>query len=233
MHNPPQYAVTNYKGMGATHIESLNHLTDNSVVPRYPTGGDYKMHPDGAMYPGKGCRIQDITDGTSHTILCVETMDNSSSVWTYGTDVTLVGLPTTKGTGAIGQFTQSGSGSPAYWAPQGFTGGWTETGQAWHPTPAYTAYRTFLAFNFSPTGADAGTYPTFATNASPTEEADWPPTTPTSNTPNYGPSSGHPTIVNHLMADGSVWSLHKDIDVSAYMFLITKAGGDPRESGRN
>ena len=57
------------------------------------------------MYPGKGCRIQDITDGPSHTILCVETMDNSSSVWTYGTDVTLVGLPTTKGIGAIGHFT--------------------------------------------------------------------------------------------------------------------------------
>ena len=51
------------------------------------------MHPDGAMYPGNGCRIQDLTDGTAHTILCVETIDNTASVWTYGTDVTLVGLP--------------------------------------------------------------------------------------------------------------------------------------------
>ncbi len=50
---------------------------------------------------------------------------------------------------------------------------------------------------------------------------------PTSNQPAYGPSSDHATIVNHLMADGSVHSLSKQIDVSAYMFLITRNGSDP------
>ena len=45
--------------------------------------------------------------------------------------------------------------------------------------------------------------------------------------PVYGPSSGHSAIVNHLMADGSVHCLSKQIDCSAYMFLITKNGSDP------
>ena len=45
------------------------------------------------MYPGNGCRLLDITDGPTHTIICVETMDDTASVWTYGTDATLVGLP--------------------------------------------------------------------------------------------------------------------------------------------
>ncbi len=51
------------------------------------------MHPDGGMFPGLGTRISDIADGTAHTILCVETIDDTQSVWTLGTDVTLVGLP--------------------------------------------------------------------------------------------------------------------------------------------
>ena len=51
------------------------------------------MHPDGGMFPGLGTRIADITDGMAHTIMCVETIDDTQSVWTLGSDVTLVGLP--------------------------------------------------------------------------------------------------------------------------------------------
>ena len=84
---------TNYKGMGATHMQSLNHVLGKGT-PMYPPKGPYDMHPDGAMYPGKGNRLSDLIDGTSHTILCVETIDDQASVWTYGSDATLVGLPT-------------------------------------------------------------------------------------------------------------------------------------------
>ncbi len=137
--NPPQYAVTNYKGMGATHIGSLNCVTSSSPSPgpAYPTGSSSStnsMHPDGAMYPGTGCRIQDLTDGTAHTILCVETIDNTSSVWTYGTDVTLVGLPTSGGSttpsGTV-TFSNKVNGNPvAYYAPDGFMGSWDDAGKA-------------------------------------------------------------------------------------------------------
>jgi hypothetical protein len=43
----------------------------------------------------------------------------------------------------------------------------------------------------------------------------------------YGPSSHHNAAVNHLFVDASAHSLSTDIDVSAYMFLITRDGGDP------
>jgi len=43
----------------------------------------------------------------------------------------------------------------------------------------------------------------------------------------YGPSSRHPGVVNHLFADGSVHGISKNIDVATYMFLITRAGGEP------
>jgi hypothetical protein len=87
-----------------------------------------------------------------------------------------------------------------------------------------------LSFNFSPNGADANSYGTFQTGATLTsitganggtiqESAP--------NTPLYGPSSGHPSIVNHLMGDASVHSLNKQMDVAAYTFLITRNGGDP------
>jgi hypothetical protein len=45
----------------------------------------------------------------------------------------------------------------------------------------------------------------------------------------YGPSSDHPGVVNHIMADGSGHSLSTRIDVAIYMFLITRAGADPNE----
>ncbi|NLE37019.1 MAG: DUF1559 domain-containing protein [Pirellulaceae bacterium] len=43
----------------------------------------------------------------------------------------------------------------------------------------------------------------------------------------HGPSSHHPGLVNHLLADGSVRSVTDDIDPRVYMWLITRAGGEP------
>ncbi len=43
----------------------------------------------------------------------------------------------------------------------------------------------------------------------------------------YGPSSHHPGVVNHLFADGTVRTIHTEVDTATYMFLITRAGGDP------
>ncbi len=43
----------------------------------------------------------------------------------------------------------------------------------------------------------------------------------------HGPSSEHPGMVNHLLADASVKSVSDDIDPTLYMHLITRAGGEP------
>ena len=45
--------------------------------------------------------------------------------------------------------------------------------------------------------------------------------------PRCGPSSGHTSGVNHLMGDGSAKTIARDIDVSVYFFLCTRAGRDP------
>jgi hypothetical protein len=126
--------------------------------------------------------------------------------------------------------------------PQGFTGSFDDLGNMavssqGSQNSQYTQYRTFLQFNFSPTGADVGTYPQFQTgnqqvsNLQGLNNSTYAGTSGSggaqSNTPAYGPSSGHSGVVVHLMADGSVHSLSKTIDVSAYMFLITRNGSDP------
>ena len=124
-----------------------------------------------------------------------------------------------------------------YWGP--FGAEYTAAGNTYNPF--VTPLRTFLAFDFQ--HKDAGTYAIYASNtnngnyrmAAPT--GNWPtsavptvlnpiPTTYTDN-PSFGPSSGHPGGVNHLMGDGSVKTLARDIDVATYWFLITRAGHDP------
>ena len=206
---------TNYKGMGATHMQSLKVNQGQTPLYEPAVAG---IHPDGAMSPAtasfSGNRQADLADGTTHTILCAETIDNVGSVWTYGTDVTLVGLPTT-GDGATnpaGGTTGSAISSIVntsypYYYPAGYNGQFDANG-------ALQAFRTFLAFNFAPSAADANSYPTFGM-------------TPYAI---YGPSAGHPTTINHLMGDGSVQAINKKADVAAYMFSITKNGGDPNYS---
>jgi prepilin-type N-terminal cleavage/methylation domain-containing protein len=43
----------------------------------------------------------------------------------------------------------------------------------------------------------------------------------------HGPSSCHPSVVNHLLGDGSVRSVSDGIDATLYMHLITRDGGEP------
>ena len=89
---PPKYAFTNYKAMGASCKSSL-------LMASVPTGtapyGTSSIHPDGAVFPGSGSRAADILDGLSHTILIMETIDDSFSIWMLGSQCTLTGLPQT------------------------------------------------------------------------------------------------------------------------------------------
>ena len=79
-----------------------------------------------------------------------------------------------------------------------------------------TGLRTFLMYDFSPSGpkTDVGKY----------EDPGWSKTPPA-----YGPSSMHPSVAIVAFADGSVLALSKQCDAANLFFLITKSGNDPLE----
>jgi Tfp pilus assembly protein PilE len=217
---PPRglgHAVTNYKALGATSIESLLVSLDPDSPPPY---GDKSRHPGGVLFPvEKGIKIDEIKDGLANTVMITETMDYKASTWIAGSDVNLVGMD--KGPG----YFQYQSQNAIYWAPAGFNGKFYSQAAS-----AVQSMRTYLAYDFhtecvferksayeKPSklisvkkGKDVGTYPSGV-----------------GRTPDYGPSSNHLGVVNHLFCDGSVHSLRKDIDYAAYFFAITRDNGDP------
>ena len=196
--NPPQFAFTNYKAVGASTRNSLLMAADSSLTPPY---GVATMHPDGAIYSSdKNLPIADLKDGTSHTITIMETIDDTNSRWMVGTEATMVGLP---------QASPAGSApSPPYkyFAPAGFDNTFGESSAI-----ATAGLRTFLSYDFSPSGADVGKY----------EDPGW------AKPPAYGPSSAHPEVEIVAMGDGSVMALSKKVDAANLFFLITKDNNDP------
>jgi type II secretory pathway pseudopilin PulG len=206
------HAVTNYKALGATSMESLLVSIDPDSPPPY---GDKSKHPDGVLFPAEsGLKIDDIKDGLANTIMLVETLDYKASTWIAGSDVNLVGM------NKAPSYTQYKDQNTSFWAPLDFNGKFYR-----QATPGIQSLKTYMSFDFNPVqymdhdenakptpaGKDVGTYPAGV-----------------GRTPAYGPSSGHPGIVNHLFCDGSVHSLRKDIDYAAYFFLITRDNGDKR-----
>jgi type II secretory pathway pseudopilin PulG len=197
--NPPTFAFTNYKAVGASTRNSLLMALDPTLTPPYGTS---KMHPDGAIYPSdKNLPISDLKDGTSHTIIIMETIDDTNSRWMVGAEATMVGLPQAS--------SPTGSTPVApnmFFAPPGFDGKFGEGSAV-----ATSGLRTFLDYDFSPAGADTGKY----------EDPGW------SKPPAYGPSSAHPSVVIVTMGDGSVMALNKKVDAANLFFLITKDGDEP------
>ena len=161
---PQWVAITNYKAMGATTRDSLAMVANPKAKPPYGTmesnPGGVPLHPDGAICPGKDIPLASILDGLSHTIMTMETMDEAASRWTVGKEVTLVGLP--QKSSPRGEKPQA---PYDYFAPPGFDKTW---GQDSGVTKA--GLRTFLSYDFSPAGPDAGKYedPGFCKNRRPT-----------------------------------------------------------------
>jgi type II secretory pathway pseudopilin PulG len=197
---PSQSAgITNYKAMGATTRGSLVMAVNPQATPPY---GTVPLHPDGAIFPGTGTRAADVLDGLSHTIFTLETMDEAASRWMVGKEATLVGMPQSSSpTGTTPQ------PSLFYFAPPGYDGTWGSDSAV-----SKAGLRTFLSYDFSPKGADAGKYEDPGFGQTP---------------PAYGPSSMHPGVVVCGMGDGSTQAISKQIDAANLFFLITKNGSDP------
>ncbi len=200
-------ALTNYKVMGATHFQSLwvndtYWRTVPNTLPIWPG-----KHPDGACFPGSRLTFTNFkSDGAAHTILAVETIEPIRARWALGWEATVVGLPTViPGYSPPDAVTfRNDYDYGRYWHPTGFNGKFTkdESGIALN----YPEFRTHLGrqdyqnFWYLPTGF-------------------WP--------MQYGPRSQHRNVTNHLFVDGSVHGIMNDIDVAAYMFMITRESGDP------
>jgi type II secretory pathway pseudopilin PulG len=205
--------LTNYKAMGATCWSALTVVINQGQGPyQLPQGIPYQsIFPDGGLFPGSGLGVADLVDGTAHTILVCETIDNTYSRWTFGTDVTMVSVPNAVVQGAVNT-----GGLFSYYHPSWYDGSFNGQAAAQQSPPA----RPWIAYNFSPTGGqDCGSY----------EDTGQLITVKTlqATQPAYGPSSGHGGVVNHLFADGSVLGISTRIDPTAIWFLTTRNGGDP------
>jgi prepilin-type N-terminal cleavage/methylation domain-containing protein len=238
-------AVTNYKAMGASNMDSLTYCLPSSATAN-PYGTAVPLvssqHPDGACYPGKQNRIADFMDGTAHTILAVETMDfsgipatpsTSCSAWFSGASCTLVGTAKT-GTNMGGTVlsyvaaSTTSSGFP-FITPGGFNGKYEAEGGC-------QTLRTYLAYDF--VSVDAGSYPDPNIGPTPTQKVgiignNGPAKGAALGSYNSyacGPSSGHPSVVNHLFGDAAVRTIRKDVDFAMYFFAITRNNGDPAPS---
>ena len=133
-------ALTNYKVMGATHLESLEVASSQraGAQPGYLADKKTTRHPDGACYPASTLKFASFgRDGTAHTILTVETMEDQCARWTVGREAALVGLPP-EITYAMYQNT--------YYAPSGFDGHYGD-GSALPPQ-----WKTYLAYDYDQGG---------------------------------------------------------------------------------
>jgi prepilin-type N-terminal cleavage/methylation domain-containing protein len=158
-------------------------------------------NPDGAMPPvktsGAGTRISDLQDGASHTILLTETQETTNSSHSAA-GRWAVGSEVFLCGMTAGQLGTATSAS-GYWAPAGYNG-----------TLGSGSGRPYLNYHFVTVATDTYEAPSSIGTA-----------------PFWGPSAGHPSVVNHLLGDGSVQPLNKNLYIEVYFFLITKNNGDP------
>ncbi len=196
----PLEAISNYKVMAATNILSQA-IASTSPTPAgsLPYAQSDPTTPDGACYPGSKLSFNNFSgDGTSHTIIVVESSEQKCARWTFGQEQCLVGLPTNV-TYAYP------TGVTSYYAPTGFTPGAYD-----QSSTVSKAFKTYLAFVYTPTnlyvdnGLDSPKYPI-----------------------QNGPGSSHSGVTIHGFVDGSVHALSNHIDIALYMALITRNMGDP------
>jgi prepilin-type N-terminal cleavage/methylation domain-containing protein len=203
----PLEAITNYKVMGASHIESLNIASTSPTQCKYDTKA---LSPDGSIYPGSKLSFTNFkTDGSAHTILSVETTEQRAARWTVGREMAVVGLPRLVNFARVANNT--------YYAPEGFTPGkydeesTTTTNKMSYINDDYYKPDSSGSVKYYDHGSiwSGGSLPRV------------------DSTIVYGPRSDHPGVTNHGFVDGSVHTINNKIDNALYMALITREMGDP------
>ena len=200
-------AISNYKVMAATHIQNQSIASPSPQADSSGYLSSDPTTPNGACFPGSKLSFNNFTDGTSHTIIVVESKEQSCARWTFGREQALVGLPTS-GQGAVSFTNKSGSQTLPYYFPNGFAPGLYDD-----QSQVKQSYKTWLNNNII--ANDSATY----YQDSGLDSTKYPIT--------WGPSSFHTGVTIHGFTDGSVHALSNKIDVALYMFVITRNGSDP------
>jgi prepilin-type N-terminal cleavage/methylation domain-containing protein len=217
--NPWSVVNTNYKAMCATHFACM-------IVSNGYSNNQLSEPPNGVIVPpetasSKGIGIRSIVDGTSKTILLVESKEEKLSSWYDGCTAWTVAVP-------ANNLNASNITNQAYQAPQNplqpirvstaipgstattFFWGFANLGQA--QTALNYGPKTDTQIIFAKQGG--GCLPTSST----TGYGGW----------NWGPSSDHAGgVVLHAWGDAHVSGLNQDTDPIVYIQLVTRAGREP------
>ncbi len=200
----PLQAITNYKALSATTIESYRVASPGGNNPPY---GSRSQHPDGAIFPGSKHGVNGFSaDGTAHSAIIVESKEQHYSRWTVGLECAVVALPLAPGAiitnNTYSYFHIRGYVANAHWD---------------NSTLAPSDNRTYLSWDYIVDGP----YP-----------PELPPVTPApvgipGGAVRYGLSSSHSGVTNHAFADGSVQAIDNAMDAALYMFITTRNNRDP------
>lgn len=212
-------ALTNYKAMGATTYSNLELAINSGGSSDTDTS---LKKPDGVLYPGGKMNLEGIKDGTSNTIMAAESIEDIYARWTYGSEATVFGMPTSsgvksgsdskKGTVTITKRSTSGTYKFAYLS------GW-DSKAAYNDESTVSTPYTLINWDYEVDGEFQDPISDKASQK-PTGNYD-------SSAVRRGPGSAHPSVVVHGLGDASVMAIPKNCDAQIYMFMITASGGDP------
>jgi hypothetical protein len=183
--------------MGATHIESLSVASAHPRTPKYgvnsPAGWD-STRGTASLHPDGACFPGDGLTPEAIDKGAFDTILAVESIEPHFSRWTVGAEAAVVGLPPDVEFEKDIYGG---FTPKGYRKALKQSSEA-HST--YWTYRTYLEWDY-----DRSPYDGAAGNQG----------------GKYGPSSGHPEIVNHLFADGRVAGLRRQIDVTLYMYLIT------------
>ncbi|MBN1854684.1 MAG: DUF1559 domain-containing protein [Pirellulales bacterium] len=207
-------AVCNYVALVGTHFENLStkiivndrgsHTGNGALVfPRVTGTGTT------AKVTNKGLPFAAFRDGTSHTLVVAESRETGYTTWLSGLVYGLGVWPQSPAQSTV----SPGPGR----AVDGFFG--------WNQNELNDPMNR-VSLNQGSDNSNTGSQ--IAPDVHYMERGQYPHGT---RGMKWGPSSAHPGLVIHAYGDGHVLEVSEDIDRNAYLRMITRAGGEPNETG--